>query len=602
MAAFDTTPHSFHIPVMGTGFTMDTPLRVAHLGISSVVSLGDDGLMEKLRRYHSERLGLAFAAIGKREPEGRARRITAWLDFLDAQVQIKSAALRAAPLEPGSELTRYFELLPEGALKAAWRACLALPAGPAREAAEAALRAAALPGAINVNIMTKVDRSILPSGEALGPEGTDAVTGLKGFARSTLASAVVFSAGINPRLYGAMTPFVDFFPDAQGAIKKHVILKVSDWRSAEVQGRFLAKKGIWVDEFRVESGLNCGGHAFATQGQLLGPILAEFNERMPVLNAELKALWAKALAARGQAAGQVPPPFRLTVQGGVGTAAEHALLIKAFHAQSVGWGSPFLLVAEASLVDDPTRALLAAAGEDGIVLSDASPLGIPFWCLAGSSSEAMRLKRIAEGKPGSPCPQAALAFNTEFGPIPKCTASRDYQSRKLEQVGQAGLPAPLLEATRQLIMARACICVELGGGALRGLGLDQTTLTTVCPGPNLAWFKRLASLEEMVGHIYGRSSLFGPEAASRPHVLLAELKITVDYLLREAKRHAEGLAPRSEEYFSEYAANLLKGIEYYCARSEEIFGQKRAQLEAATAEFRAKAESFLPGRALPAVA
>jgi hypothetical protein len=459
-----------------------------------------------------------------------------------------------------------------------------------------------LPGAINVNIMTKVDRSVLPTGEVLGPECTDAVTALKGFARSTLASAVVFSAGINPRLYGAMTPFTDFFPDATGAIKKHVILKVSDWRSAEVQGRFLAKKGIWIDEFRVESGLNCGGHAFATQGQLLGPILEEFNSRMPVLHKELEILWAKALVARGQAAGQIAPPFRLTVQGGVGTAAEHALLIKAYHAQSVGWGSPFLLVAETSLVDGPTRALLAAAGEGDIFLSDASPLGVPFWCLAHSSSEEQRLQRIAQGRPGSPCPQAALAFNTEFGPIPKCTASRDYQARKLAQLEDAGLPGPLLAASRKLVTDRACICVELGGSALHSLGLDLSVKSTVCPGPNLVWFKRLASLEEMVGHIYGRFDLLGPEAAARPHVFLAELKITVDFLLREAQRHAEGLTPRSEYYFTEYATNLLKGIDYYCARSEALFGQKRAQLEAATAEFRRKAESFLQGGLMPAVA
>jgi hypothetical protein len=32
-----TTPqHSFHIPVMGLAFTIDTPIRVAHYGISSV--------------------------------------------------------------------------------------------------------------------------------------------------------------------------------------------------------------------------------------------------------------------------------------------------------------------------------------------------------------------------------------------------------------------------------------------------------------------------------------------------------------------------------------------------------------------------------------
>ena len=45
--------HTFHIPVMGTGFTIDTPLHVARYGISSVVSLVDDMMIEQMRKYHS---------------------------------------------------------------------------------------------------------------------------------------------------------------------------------------------------------------------------------------------------------------------------------------------------------------------------------------------------------------------------------------------------------------------------------------------------------------------------------------------------------------------------------------------------------------------
>ena len=37
--------HSFHIPVMGLGFTIDTPLKVAHYGIDSVISIVDDDLI-----------------------------------------------------------------------------------------------------------------------------------------------------------------------------------------------------------------------------------------------------------------------------------------------------------------------------------------------------------------------------------------------------------------------------------------------------------------------------------------------------------------------------------------------------------------------------
>ena len=38
--------HSFHIPVMGIGFTVDTPVKVAQYGIDSVVSIVDDILLE----------------------------------------------------------------------------------------------------------------------------------------------------------------------------------------------------------------------------------------------------------------------------------------------------------------------------------------------------------------------------------------------------------------------------------------------------------------------------------------------------------------------------------------------------------------------------
>jgi hypothetical protein len=38
--------HSFHIPVMGLAYTIDS-IRVAQYGISSVISIADDELIEK---------------------------------------------------------------------------------------------------------------------------------------------------------------------------------------------------------------------------------------------------------------------------------------------------------------------------------------------------------------------------------------------------------------------------------------------------------------------------------------------------------------------------------------------------------------------------
>ena len=44
--------HKFHIPVLGVGFSVDAPLKAAKYGISSVISLVDDTLMEKLRMHY----------------------------------------------------------------------------------------------------------------------------------------------------------------------------------------------------------------------------------------------------------------------------------------------------------------------------------------------------------------------------------------------------------------------------------------------------------------------------------------------------------------------------------------------------------------------
>ena len=47
--------HSFHIPVMGLSFTLDSPIKVAKYGISSVVSIVDDVIIEKMNEYYSEK-------------------------------------------------------------------------------------------------------------------------------------------------------------------------------------------------------------------------------------------------------------------------------------------------------------------------------------------------------------------------------------------------------------------------------------------------------------------------------------------------------------------------------------------------------------------
>ncbi len=55
--------HTFHIPVMGTAFTIDSPIKVAKYGISSVVSLVDDILIENMREHYSKKMNLPFKGI-----------------------------------------------------------------------------------------------------------------------------------------------------------------------------------------------------------------------------------------------------------------------------------------------------------------------------------------------------------------------------------------------------------------------------------------------------------------------------------------------------------------------------------------------------------
>ena len=107
-----TVSHTFHIPVMGIGFTIDTPVKVAQYGISSVISLVDDLLMEKMREFHSLKLNIPFEAISNKIEDFRAKRITAYLNLIDKIVREKFEELKNSALEKGSELKKHLEMLP----------------------------------------------------------------------------------------------------------------------------------------------------------------------------------------------------------------------------------------------------------------------------------------------------------------------------------------------------------------------------------------------------------------------------------------------------------------------------------------------------------
>ncbi len=569
------SPHTFHVPVMGTAFSIDTPLRIARYGMSSVISLVDELLIEQMRRYHSEREGLPFEAIGEAEEDSRARRITAYLDLVDRLVAAQVRNLQSSPFAEGSEITRYFELLPETPLKEMYRETLALPAGPEKEEREALLRSLAVPGSIDVNIMTKVDRTVYRRGESLPPEFREAMAALRGFARSTLSSSVVFSAGMNMHLYTYAAAFKDFFPDEQGQLRKRIVLKVSDYRSAVIQGKFFAKRGLWVSEFRIESGLNCGGHAFATHGHLIGPIMEEFKENRTRLLEAQHETYQKGLARLGKETIRSPHEMRVTVQGGIGDTWEDQFLLQHFRMDATGWGTPFLLCPEVTTVDDDLLRKLTSLEEKDVYLSESSPLGLPFWNLHTSASEETRRRRVAEGKPGSPCPKGHghLKLNTEFTDIPICSASRGYQKRKIKHLSENGTPETERPSALEEVLAKSCICHDLSGGVSLKHRIDANAKPAVCCGPSIVDFSKIATLEEMVSHIYGRLSLL--TNSKRPHMFVQEIKIYSDYLQKEVEKFSAEVLSNTSAYFRDFKDNLLKGIDYYRQLAENVIEEQR---------------------------
>lgn len=558
--------HTFHIPVMGLGFTIDTPLKVARFGISSVISIIEDHLIERMREFHCLQNEEEYTSILITDKDRRAKRITAYLNLVKRIVEKQIAILKAQPFEKGNDIVKYFEMLPdESYLKKLYLEMSLMKEGSAKDFLKKQLRSKIVAGNIDVNIMTKVDTTTYAAnGEAVPQENATAHSALRGFANSNLESSVVFSAGMNPRLYSYCENFSDFFPDQNGNSKKKIILKVSDYRSALVQGKFLAKKGLWISEFRIESGLNCGGHAFATDGYLLGPILEEFRVKRHELGSELFSICNEALIQKGKQKYFSLPKMKVTVQGGIGTAGENKFLIDNYEVDSTGWGSPFLLVPEVTNVDDETLHQLAAAKPEDYYLSHVSPLGVLFNNFRKSSSEKQRSQRVAAGRPGSPCYKKYLTFNTEFTTEPICTASRQYQDLKIKELKNQNLPAEIFKNELEHIIEKDCLCEGLGVSALLKNHLSpahELKAVSICPGPNLAYFSGIFSLQEMVNHIYGRINLLN--SLPRANMFINELRMYVDYLKREILKRREDISIKEKKYADEFRNNLMAGIEYY---------------------------------------
>ena len=101
--------HSFHIPVMGIAFSVETPIKTAHLGLDSVVFISDDVLLEKLRKFYTSKFDLPYVEITKKAFDSRAKRITAYLNLVKDLAEKKLDDLTKS----SSDIKKYFDLLPD---------------------------------------------------------------------------------------------------------------------------------------------------------------------------------------------------------------------------------------------------------------------------------------------------------------------------------------------------------------------------------------------------------------------------------------------------------------------------------------------------------
>jgi hypothetical protein len=305
---------------------------------------------------------------------------------------------------------------------------------------------------------------------------------------------------------------------------------------------------------------------------LFGPILEEFKAKKEQLVQSAHELMIKALETKNLPVPQQPLALKITAQGGVGTAEEHSFLLNHYQIDSVGWGSPFLLVPEATSVDEETRNLLAKAEEDDFYLSNISPLGVPFNTVKGMSNDFWKQKRIKDNKAGSSCPKKFLALNKEYDAEGMCTASKKYQDIKLAELEQQKntLSEKAIEQKKAEIFEKACLCVGLANASYLENGMEikgQQQGVVICPGPNLAYFDKIISLADMVKHIYGKNNILPHN--TRPNMFVKELQMYVEHLKKGVAECSENRTAIQTKKWTGFKDNLQKGIDYY----KELFAQ-----------------------------
>ncbi|QEC69222.1 hypothetical protein FRZ67_18600 [Panacibacter ginsenosidivorans] len=96
---YPSSIHKFNTPVMGLAYTIDSPIKVAHFGIASVISNIEDRLIEMMRRHYYQTINKEYYPIPISEEDYRAKRITDYLNLVNSIVQVQFERLKKAALK-----------------------------------------------------------------------------------------------------------------------------------------------------------------------------------------------------------------------------------------------------------------------------------------------------------------------------------------------------------------------------------------------------------------------------------------------------------------------------------------------------------------------
>ena len=105
----------------------------------------------------------------------------------------------------------------------------------------------------------------------------------------------------------------------------------------------------------------------------------------------------------------------------------------------------------------------------------------------------------------------------------------------------------------------------------------ENKAVTICPGPNLAYFSKIYTLDELIDHIYNRTDLLA--SVNRAHMFINELNLYIDYLKKDISVYMDNLNDKKAKYLVKFKDQLQQGISYYKTLIPTISNQTKEYLE-----------------------